>query len=203
MKKVTRLPSVLSIVFLLLLLSATSAIDARETISTDVLWDNIFCRLDNADRTIWPASAKVSRHYPYHDDGYLYIYAAELSVVLTPEELAELGVKEHPYTIMLLRFENETNHEVWIYGAKPDYCTIVDARGNSYRAIDIFERDTFLELEINPFSVLAWSYRLCFDDVVPGARAYMTLLFPKVEEIKQLNISDRSIARYDAILKFP
>ncbi len=203
MKRVTGAAFMTLAILILLATSAIFTVDAKDSIETGVLWDRVFRRLDAADHTIWPASAKVSRHYPYHDDGYLHIYAADITDVLTSEELAKLGISKPPYTIMLLRFENETNHEVWIYGTKPDYCTIVDARGNSYRAIDIFERDTFLELEINPFSVLAWSHKLCFDDVVPGARAYMTLLFPRVEEIKQLNISDRYIARYDAILKFP
>jgi hypothetical protein len=200
----TRLPFVLSVIFLLLLLSATSAIDAKEIISTDVLWNQIFRRLDAADRAIWTASAKITRHSPYHNDGHLYIYAAEIADVLIPEELAELGVEEPPYTIVLLRFENETNHEVWVYGTKPDCYTLVDTYGNAYSALNLFEEDMFHEVApiVNPFRVLAWSYRICFDDLVPGARAYMTLLFPKVEEIKQLNISDRSIARYDAILKF-
>lgn len=198
----TRLPSVLSTVLLLLLLSATSTIDAREAMSTDGLWNQIFRRLDTADRAIWTASAKITRHYPYHNDGHLYIHAANITDVLTPEELADLGLEKPPYTIVLLRFENETNHEMWIYGTEPDCYTLVDTRGNAYCAIDVFQDDILLDIEINPFRVLAWSYRICFDDLVPGARAYMTLLFPKVEEIKQLNIFDRSIIRYDAILKF-
>mgnify|MGYP006894314025 FL=1 len=55
MKRMTRLPFVLSVIFLLLLLSATSAIDAKEIISTDVLWNQILRRLDTADRAIWTA----------------------------------------------------------------------------------------------------------------------------------------------------
>lgn len=163
-------------------------------------WEAIFDRLDQAGPSIWSASAKVSRFYPYHENGYLRIFAANARQALTREELTSIGADERPYTVIILKFENHTQDKIWVFGSSPDSFTLVDNRGRSYEPFDPLDKDVLAKV---PYLLLKRSPHSCFDDIVPEARTYMVLVFPEIKEgIKLLYISDVTSARYEATLRF-
>lgn len=167
-------------------------------------WEPIFERLDTFPKSVWQSAVTVKRSYPYNDDGTITIRVSEITKILTENELSLLELKNLPYTILLLRFENDTIREVPIFMSSAECFVLIDSKRQSYEAINpkavISNIMEYLDL---PLTALDNSvYYNMTNTLHAGARAYMTLVFPKVDNIKQLNISENRYTKYSAILKF-
>jgi hypothetical protein len=166
-------------------------------------WATVFNRLDSLPKSTWESTATVTRDYPYHNDGTLTIYASQSTNILRKSELEFLRLNDTPYTVLILRFENDTAHEIPIFLSQASCCILISSNRQSYTAIDpsdtISNRNEYPSF---PFNALDNCPRFCLQELHAGARAYMTLVFPKVDSIKQLNISTTSPVCYEAILRF-
>lgn len=178
-------------------------------ISTSVVasekdWEPIFERLDALPESAWQSTVTVKRSYPYHNDGTITIRASEISKILTENELTSLGLKNIPYTILLLRYENDTISEVPIFLSSARCFVLIDSKRQSHEAIDPKEvLSDFMEYLDLPLTALDNSvYYNMTSTLHAGARAYMTIVFPKVDNVKQLNILEDRYSKYSAIFKF-
>jgi len=166
-------------------------------------WEAIIDRLDGLPSAAWAAHVEIRRNYPFHNDGTVLISVALLDDILSESELASIhhtpsdGFGE--FTVVLLRYGNETATEMCL--GRDASVTLVDTRGNSYRALDPDELLSDLRVSLD---IVFRTPNYMLERLYPGARIYVCQVFPLTKAtVKQLNISDWSAGgHYDAILKF-